>query len=84
MDILVVDLEVGGVNQVLHVLTGIYGLKDMFEGSRNDAPLNGGISDALHGEGFATTRLSVGKHGAIVAFKNSLERIIIYVDLLDL
>ena len=71
-DLLVVDLEVGGVDEVLHVLARVDRLEDVLERSRDDSALRRRIGDALHRERLAAARLAVGKHGAIVAFEHSL------------
>ena len=47
----------------------------MFEGPRNDAPLGGGIVDALHGEALAAAGLPVREDGAVVALQHTLGQI---------
>ena len=71
-DLLVVDLEVGGVHEVLHVLARVDGLEDVLERARDDAALSRGVRDPLHREGLAAARLAVGEHGAIVALQHAL------------
>ena len=72
-DLFIVDLQVGCMHQVLHVLTGINGLKNVLEGPGDDASLGGWVWDPLHGKGFATTGLTVGKYCSIVAFQHTLK-----------
>ncbi len=71
-DLLVVDLEVGRVHEVLHVLAGVDGLEDVLEGARDDSSLRRRIGDALHRERLAAARLAVREHGPVVAFQDSL------------
>ena len=74
-DLLIIDLKIGCMDKVLHVLAGVNGLKDVLKGPGDDTPLCGGVGDTLHGEGFATAGLTIGKHSSIVAFQYSLSNI---------
>ena len=47
----------------------------MLEGPGDDAPLSGGIVDALHGEALAAAGLPVREDGAIVALQHTLGQI---------
>ena len=47
----------------------------MLEGPRDDAPLGGGIVDALHGEALAAAGLPVREDGAVVALQHTLGQI---------
>ena len=47
----------------------------MLEGPRDDAPLGGGIVDALHGEALAAAGLPVREDGAVVALQHTLRQI---------
>ena len=47
----------------------------MLEGPRDDAPLGGGIVDALHGEALAAAGLPVREDGAVVSLQHTLGQI---------
>ena len=72
-DFLIVNLKVGGMHEIFHVFTGIYGFENVFERTGYNATLRSRILYTLHGKGFPTTGLSVGKYRSIVTFKNSLK-----------
>ena len=50
-------------------------LEDVLEGPWDDAPLGGGIVDALHGEALAAAGLPVREDGAVVALQHTLGQI---------
>lgn len=69
-DILVVDLQIGGANQILLGRVAGDRLEDVLERARYHALLGG---RALHGERLAASSLTVGEHRAVVALAHALD-----------
>ena len=64
-DLLVVDLQVRGLDHVLHALHDRCLIEDVVEGPRDHPLVLGGIFDSHHGVGLSAAGLPVGKNRAV-------------------
>ena len=70
-NILVVDLQIGGTNEILLGRVAGDRLEDVLERARYHALLGG---RALHGKRLAASGLTVGEHRAVVALAHALDQ----------
>ena len=72
--LLIVDLQVGGSQQVLGLGTDCHVVEYMIESPGDDPSISGWIGHSHHGVALSAAGLTIGKHCAVVAVEYTLHQ----------